>query len=132
MILKSQPSALVRKEKMSPTSKVRGKVRRNKFVKKGGVPGGVESHREVESCKNRPRIRPEFVKSIRNGQEKMKNSIKSRPFRLKLAWRERRIKLDCRKKSGRGRMMSSKSFKTQEVREISGKEVEELRGFSIL
>ena len=46
-------------------------------------------------------------------------------------WREERMELDSRKKSRRDRMMCSKSFETQEVREISLKEAGESRGFSI-
>ena len=42
------------------------------------------------------------------------------------------MELDSRKKSGRDRMMRSKSFDTQEVREIGRKEAGESRGFPIL
>ena len=42
------------------------------------------------------------------------------------------MELDSRKKSRRDRMMRSKSFETQKVREISRKEAGELRGFPIL
>ena len=42
------------------------------------------------------------------------------------------MELDSRKKSRRDTMMRSKSFDTQEVREIGRKKVEELRGFPIL
>ena len=42
------------------------------------------------------------------------------------------MKLDSRKKSKRDRMMHSKSFDTQEVREIGRKEAEKSRGFPIL
>ena len=42
------------------------------------------------------------------------------------------MELDSRKKSRRDRMMRSKNFETQEVREISRKEAGESRGFSIL
>ena len=42
------------------------------------------------------------------------------------------MKLDFRKKSRRDRMMRSKSFETQEVREIGRKEAGESRGFPIL
>ena len=42
------------------------------------------------------------------------------------------MELDSRKKSRRDRMMHSKSFDTQEVREISLKKAGELRGFPIL
>ena len=42
------------------------------------------------------------------------------------------MKLDSRKKSRQDRMMHSKSFEAQEVREIGWKEAEGLRGFPIL
>ena len=42
------------------------------------------------------------------------------------------MELDSKKKSRRDSMMRSKSFDKQEVREISRKEIEESRGFSIL
>ena len=42
------------------------------------------------------------------------------------------MELDSRKKSRRDRMMRLKSFDTQEMREIGGKEAGELRGFLIL
>ena len=42
------------------------------------------------------------------------------------------MELDSRKKSRRDRMMCSKSFEMQDVREIGWKEAGESRGFSIL
>ena len=42
------------------------------------------------------------------------------------------MELDSRKKSRRDRMMRSKSFDTQEVKEIGRKEAGESRGFPIL
>ena len=42
------------------------------------------------------------------------------------------MELDSRKKSRRDRMMRSKSFEMQEVREIGWKEAGELRGIPIL
>ena len=42
------------------------------------------------------------------------------------------MELDFRKKSRRDRMMHSKSFATQEVREMGRKEAKESRGISIL
>ena len=42
------------------------------------------------------------------------------------------MELDSRKKSTRDRMMRSKSFDTQEVREMGWKEAGETRGFPIL
>ena len=41
------------------------------------------------------------------------------------------MELDSRKKSRRGKIMRSKSFETQEVREISRKEAGESRDFPI-
>ena len=54
-----------------------------------------------------------------------------RPGR-KLAWRGEKLELDSRKKSKRDRMMRSKSFDTQELREIDRKESGKSRGFSSL
>ena len=42
------------------------------------------------------------------------------------------MELDSRKKSRRDRMMRSKNFDTQEVREIGQKEARESRGFPML
>ena len=42
------------------------------------------------------------------------------------------MELDSRKKSRRDRMMRSKSFDTQEMKEIGRKEAGESRGFPIL
>ena len=42
------------------------------------------------------------------------------------------MELDSRKKSRRDRMMRSKTFDTQEVKEIGRKEAGESRGFAIL
>ena len=42
------------------------------------------------------------------------------------------MELDYRKKSRRDKMMRSKSFETQEMREIGRKEAGESRGFPIL
>ena len=42
------------------------------------------------------------------------------------------MQLDSRKKSTRDRMLCSKSFETQEVKEIGRKEAGELRDFPIL
>ena len=42
------------------------------------------------------------------------------------------MELDSRKKSRRDRMMRSKSFETQEVREIGRKKARKSRGFPIL
>ena len=61
------------------------------------------------------------------------NLIWSKPSRAKtdLAGREKVI-IDSRKKSRRDRIMRSKSFDTQEVRDIGRKEAWESRGFPIL
>ena len=42
------------------------------------------------------------------------------------------MELDCRKKSRRDRVMGSKSFEMQKIREISRKEAGESRGFPIM
>ena len=124
VILINHASARVRKERLSPTSKARREASRNEFVEKGGMPDRVTSFREIDSREDRPRARPGFVKPIRNGLRKEQNLIYSRP-----AWREKRMELDSRKKSRRDRMMRSKSFDTQELREIGRKEAGESRGF---
>ena len=54
-----------------------------------------------------------------------------RPGR-KPAGRGERMELDSRKMSRRDRMMRSRSFDTQEVREVGRKEAGESRGFPIL
>ena len=66
VILISHASAPVRKERLSPTSRVSKEASRNKFVKKGGIPVRDESYREVDRSKNRPRIWQGFAKAIRN------------------------------------------------------------------
>ena len=63
------------------SSKARKEASRNKFVGKSVMPDKVKSFREVDSSKNRPRIRPGFVKPMRNGLRKIKNLSKSRPSR---------------------------------------------------
>ena len=45
MILKDHRSAPIRKERLSPTSKARREVSRNKFVEKGRMPDRVKSFR---------------------------------------------------------------------------------------
>ena len=50
----------------------------------------------------------------------------------KLAWQGERMKLDSKRKSRRGKMMRSKSFETEEVRETGRKEARKLKGFPIL
>ena len=75
VILKNDASALIRKERLSPTSKARRKASRNEFVEKGRVPDRVESFREINSSENHPRARPRFVKPIQNGLRKEQNLI---------------------------------------------------------
>ena len=76
MILKNRTSAPIRKERWSLTSKARREASRNKLLEKRGIADRVESVREVDCRKNRPRARPGFVKSIRNRLRKIKNLIK--------------------------------------------------------
>ena len=58
--------APVRKERLSPTSRVSKEASRNKFVIEGGIPVRDESYKEVDRSKNRPRIWQRFAKAIRN------------------------------------------------------------------
>ena len=67
IILKNHASAPIRKERLSPTSKVRREARRNEFMEKGGMPDRVKSFREIDSSENRPKACLGFVKPIRNG-----------------------------------------------------------------
>ena len=100
--------------------------------KKGGMPDGVESFREINSRQDLPRARPAFVKPIRNGLKKEQNMIKCRSSRAETGLVGERMELDSRKKSKRDRMMLSKSFDTMELREIGRKEAGESSGFPIL
>ena len=95
VILKNHTSAPDRKERLSPTSKLRSKAIRNKFMKTSGVPDRIEYLGEVDSSKNRPKTRPEFVKPIENGLRKKQNLIESRPSRAKngLTGRKNEIRL---------------------------------------
>ena len=45
---------------------------RNEFMEKGGMPDRVKSFREINSREDRPRVRPGFVKPIRNGLRKIR------------------------------------------------------------
>ena len=81
VILKDHASVPVRKERLSPARKARRETSRNEFMKKGEMPDRVKSFRQINSRENRPRARPGFVKSIRNGLRKIKNLIESRPSR---------------------------------------------------
>ena len=96
------------------------------------MPDRVESFRKINSRENRLRAPPGFVKPIRNGLRKVQNLIVCRLSRMETGLVGERIKLDSREKSRRDRMMFSKSFEMQEVREIGWKEAGESRGFPIL
>ena len=85
MILINHASSPIRKERLSPTSKAKRETSRNKFVEKGGVPGGVKSCGEINSSDNRKRDRLGFVKLVRNELRKEQNLIKSRPYRAETA-----------------------------------------------
>ena len=71
--LKDHASAPIRKESLSPTSKGRREASRNEFMEKCGVPDRVKSFGEIDSSEDRPRARPGFVKSIRDGLRKIQN-----------------------------------------------------------
>ena len=94
VILINHTSAPIRKKRLSPTSKARREASRNQFVEKGGMPDRVKSFREINSRENRPRVRPGFVKPIRNGLRKEQDLIKCRPTRAdtSLAGRENGIR----------------------------------------
>ena len=94
MTLKNHAIAPIRKERLSPISKAMREASRNKFVEKGEVPDRAERFGEVDSNKNCPRARLEFVKPFRNGWRKRKNLIESRPLRTEteLAGRENGVR----------------------------------------
>ena len=71
VILINHASAPIRKERLSPTRE----ASRNEFMEKGGMPDRVESFRKINSREDRPRARPGFVESIRNGLRKEQNLI---------------------------------------------------------
>ena len=97
------------------------------------MPDRVESFGEVDSSKSRPRrARLGCDKPIRNRLRKEQNLIESRPSRAETGPGGERIELDFKKKSRRDRIMCSKSFDTQEVREIGQKEAGESKGFPVL
>ena len=81
MILKNYVSAPIRKKRLSPTNKAKMEASQNKLVEKGGIRHRVESFKEVDHSKNRPKARLGFVKPIRNRLRKIKNFIKNRPSR---------------------------------------------------
>ena len=93
MILINHTSAPIRKERLSPTNKARMEASRNKFVEKGRMPDRVKSFREINSRENRLRVRPGFVKPIRNGLRKVLNLIKCRPSRAETGWRGEKMEL---------------------------------------
>ena len=64
VILMNHTSALIRKERLGPTSKARKKASRNKLVEKGGMPDRVISFRDIDSREDHPRSRPGFVEPI--------------------------------------------------------------------
>ena len=64
VILKNHPSAPIRKERLSPTSKARREVSQNNFVEKSGMPDRVKSFGEVNSSKTRSKVQLGFVKPI--------------------------------------------------------------------
>ena len=64
MILNSHASALIRKEKLSSTSKARREASRNKLMEKHKMLDRVQSLREVSSSKSCPIILFEFVEPI--------------------------------------------------------------------
>ena len=75
VILIKHASALIRKERLSPTSKARREARRNEFMKKGGMPNRVKSFGKIDGRQDRSRAQPGFVKPIRNGLRKINNFI---------------------------------------------------------
>ena len=76
-------------------------------------------------------VPPGFVKPIQNKLREIQNLIECRPSRAETGRRGERMELDSRKKSKRDRMIRSKSFEIQEVREIGRKEAGELIGIPI-
>ena len=102
MILINHRGALIRKKRLSPTSKARREASQNKFVEKGGMPDRVKSFGEIASRQDRPRARPGFVKPIRNVLRNVQKLIKCRPSRAEtgLAGRENGIKAPERRVDG--------------------------------
>ena len=95
VILKYHTSALIRTERLSPTSKARREASQNKFVEKGWMPDKAESFEKIDSSKYRPKARLRFVKSILNDLRNKQNWIESRPSRAEtgLAGRENGMRL---------------------------------------
>ena len=74
---KNHASTLVREKRSSPSNKVSGKGRRNKFVEKSWMLDRNKSFKKVDSSKNCPRARLAYVKIIGNGLRTIKNVMKS-------------------------------------------------------
>ena len=83
-------------------SKARREDSRNKFVEKGRMPDRVKSFGEIDSRQDRPRARPGFVKSIRNGLRKEQNLIECRLSRAEtgLAGRKNGIRFQKKEYTG--------------------------------
>ena len=101
-------------------------------MEKGQLADRVESFEEIDINMDCLRAWPGFAKPIRGGLKKEHNLIYSRSSRAKPARWGERMELDSRKNIRRDRMMRSKSFDTQQVREIDWKKAGESRGFPIL
>ena len=69
MILKTHASAPVRNERLGATNKTRREASRNEFMEKGGMPGRVESLREINIREDCLRARHGFVKLIRDSEK---------------------------------------------------------------
>ena len=52
---------LIKKERLSPTSKARREASRSEYIEKGGVLDRVESFEKISSSKDRPRARPRLL-----------------------------------------------------------------------
>ena len=72
---------------------------RNRFVKKGGMPGRFESFVEIDSSETSSRTRLELIKPIRDGLRKKQNLMESRPSRAEpgLAGRENGLRFQKKK-----------------------------------
>ena len=64
VILINHANAPIRKKRLSSTGKARREANQNEFMEKGGMPDRVESFREIDSKKDRPRPLPGFIKPI--------------------------------------------------------------------
>ena len=70
VILIYHTRALIRKERLSPTSKARRWASQNEFMVKGRMPDRVESFQEINTREDCPRALRGFVKPIQNGLRK--------------------------------------------------------------